>query len=29
MEILLQHSQSLGELVLDGSHKPFHAWLVR
>ena len=25
MEIHLQHAQSLGELVLDGSHKPFHA----
>ena len=25
MEIHLQHAQSLGELVLDGSHKPFRA----
>ena len=24
MEIHLQHAQSLCELVLDGSHKPFH-----
>lgn len=25
MEIHIQHAQSLGELVLDGSHKPFRA----
>ena len=25
MEIHLQHAESLGELVLDGSHKPFRA----
>ena len=25
MEIHLQHAQSLGELVVDGSHKPFPA----
>ena len=25
MEIHLHHAQSLGELILDGRHKPFHA----
>ena len=25
MEMHLKHAQSLGELVLDGSHKPFRA----
>ena len=25
MEIHLHHAQSLGELILDGQHKPFRA----